>query len=59
MAKLIVLSIILANAGVPIWLSRRPSPRSSLRQSQLMTTAFVFLWAYMCLTWYPQLVPLD
>jgi hypothetical protein len=59
MAKLILLSIILVNTGVPIWLSQRASPRRNLRYAVLLTTLFVVVWAYMCLKIYPQLVPLD
>jgi hypothetical protein len=59
MAKLILLSIILVNTGVPIWLSQRGSPRRSLRYAVLLTTLFVVFWGYMCLKIYPRLVPLD
>ncbi len=59
MAKLILLSIILVNTGVPIWLSQRPSPRRNLRNAVLLTTLFVVFWGYMCLKIYPRLVPLD
>lgn len=59
MAKLIILSIILVHVAVPVWLSERPGPRRWLRRTQWITTLFIVIWAYMCLKWYPQLVPLD
>jgi hypothetical protein len=59
MAKLILLSIIFVNAGVPIWLSQGTSPRRNLRYAVLLTTLFVVFWGYMCIKIYPRLVPLD
>ena len=58
MAKLILLSVVLVGFLVPISLSTRRAPRRALRQAQIAAAAFVIVWAYMCLTWYPQLVPL-
>jgi hypothetical protein len=57
--KLILLSIIFVSAGVPIALSGSRSPRRALRRAQWIALAFVLVWAYMCIAWYPQLVPLD
>jgi hypothetical protein len=59
MAKLILLSIVLVGIVVPILLSTRRSPRRALRQAQAIALGFIVVWAYMCLTWYPDLVPLE
>ena len=59
MAKLIVLSIIFFTVGVPIAMSTRPAPRRTVRLIQILSVVWIFTWAYMCLTWYPQIVPLD
>ncbi len=59
MAKLILLSIVLVSIALPIRLSARAAPRRALRLTQWIVASFVFVWAYMCLSWYPQLVPLD
>ena len=59
MAKLILLSIILVTVGLPMVLSTRSSPKRTLRTIQIVCLAFVFVWAWMCLTIYPQLVPVD
>jgi len=58
MAKLIILSIVLVSMGVPAWLSTSPRPRKALRQAQGYVLLFVILWGYLCLNWYPDLVPL-
>jgi hypothetical protein len=59
MAKLILLSIVLVSVAVPIRMSSRGSPRRALRSAQWITFAFVFLWAFMCIWWYPELVPVE
>ena len=59
MPKLILLSIVLMSVAVPIRFSTRSAPRRALRLTQWILAAFVFVWAYMCVSWYPQLVPLD
>jgi hypothetical protein len=59
MAKLIILSIIFFTVGVPIAMSTRPAPRRTVRTIQILTVVYIFIWAYMCLNWYPQLTPLD
>jgi hypothetical protein len=56
--KLIILSIVIVSMGVPAWLSTSPRPRQALRQSQTVVFLFVLVWGYMCLHWYPALVPL-
>jgi hypothetical protein len=58
MAKLIILSILLVSIGVPAWLSGSPQPRKALRKAQVIVTLFVVVWGYLCLHWYPELVPL-
>lgn len=59
MPKLILLSILLFTVGVPIVMAKRPAPHRSLRALQLWTVVAALAWAYACLTWYPQLVPID
>jgi hypothetical protein len=59
MAKLILLSVVLVGLVVPILLSARRSPRRALFQAQAIALGFVVIWAYMCLSWYPDLVPLE
>ncbi len=59
MAKLVILSIVIVSMAVPIALSARPSPQRALRRAQWLVVAFVFVWAAMCLLWYPQLQPLQ
>ncbi len=57
MAKLIILSIVIVSFAVPIWLSTSPKPKRALRQMQWIILGFIVVWAYMCLHWYPELVP--
>jgi hypothetical protein len=59
MAKLILLSIVMVGVLVPIAMSTRRRPRKALRAAQIVAVSFVVVWAYMCITWYPQLVPLE
>ncbi len=59
MAKLMLLSIVLVCVFVPAILAPRRSPRRSLRLAQIVSVGFVVVWAYMCIAWYPQLVPLE
>jgi hypothetical protein len=59
MAKLILLSVILVAVVVPVWLSTRRQSRRALRTAQLVSISFVVVWAYLCILWYPQLVPLE
>jgi hypothetical protein len=56
LAKLILLSVVLVSVLIPIRLSTRAVPRRALRSAQWMTVAFVVVWAFMCIWWYPQLV---
>jgi hypothetical protein len=58
MEKLIILSIVLVSMAVPGWLSTASRPRKALRQTQGIVFVFVLLWGYLCLHWYPDLVPL-
>jgi hypothetical protein len=57
-AKLIILSILIVSIAVPAWLSGSPQPQKALRRTQGIIVLFVLVWAYMCLSWYPALVPL-
>ena len=59
MPKLILLFIVGAMAVVPVFFATRKSARKALREVQLVFVAAVCVWAYMCINWYPQLVPLD
>jgi hypothetical protein len=59
MAKLIILSIVLVSFAVPVWFSTSTQPRRALRRVQQIILVFIVVWAYMCLHWYPQLVPLE
>jgi hypothetical protein len=57
--KLILLSIVIFTAVVPVTLASRPAPRRTLRLIQILTFIAVFLWALACRRWYPQLVPVE
>ena len=59
MAKLILLSVVLVSMIIPIRVATRPSPKRALRRVQWMIVAFVFVWAFLCIFWYPALVPLE
>jgi hypothetical protein len=59
MAKLILLSVVIVGIVVPIALSTRRAPKKTLRLVQVVCLGFVLVWAYLCITWYPQLVPVD
>lgn len=59
MAKLILLSIVLASMAIPIRLCARPSPKRALKRAQWTIVALVVLWAFLCIVWYPALVPLE
>jgi len=58
-SKLILFSIVLVSVAVPIRLSTRRSAKRALRYTQWIILAFILLWAYLCIAWYPRLVPLD
>lgn len=59
MAKLITLVVILWSVLVPIAMCTRPAPKRVLRSIQILTFGVVVIWAYLCLAYYPQLVPVD
>jgi hypothetical protein len=59
MASLILLALILFSVLVPIGVSKTKSPRKTLRRVQIATVVVAFVWAYLALTYYPQLVQLD
>ena len=59
MSKLVLLSIVFVSFAVPMWLARSTQPRRALRRVQWIIFAFIVVWAYMCLKWYPQLVPVQ
>jgi hypothetical protein len=58
MAKLIILSVVLMSFIVPIYLSTQPSAKKALRKAQTWLVVYIVIWAFMCLYWYPELVPL-
>jgi hypothetical protein len=57
-AKLIIFSIVLVSFFAPVWASTAPRPKRTLRRLQWGMLLFCFVWAYMCLKWYPDLVEL-
>ena len=59
MAKFIMLSIVLVSMGLPLRMSSSRGPRRALRFVQWATAAFVVVWAYTCIFWYPRLVPIE
>jgi hypothetical protein len=59
MAKLIILSIVLASFAIPILLSISPQPKRALRRVQKLILIYIVIWALMCLYWYPSLVSLE
>jgi hypothetical protein len=59
MAKLIILSIVLVSFAVPVWFSTSVQPRRALRRAQRIIFVFIIVWAYMCIHWYPRLVPIE
>jgi hypothetical protein len=59
MGKLILLSLFLVSFAVPIRLSTRAAPHTALRRAQWITIAYVFLWAYLCVSWYPHYVSIE
>jgi hypothetical protein len=59
MAKLIILSIVIMSFAVPVRLSTAARPRLALRRAQQIIAVFIVIWTFMCLRWYPTLVPLE
>jgi hypothetical protein len=57
-AKLIILSIIIMTFVVPAFLAASPRPKQALKRTQAIMLVYIVIWAYMCVRWYPQLVPL-
>jgi hypothetical protein len=58
MAKLIILSVLLMSVALPTRFSTAPNPRKALRKTQLLVGLFVVVWGFLCLNWYPVLVPM-
>jgi hypothetical protein len=56
--KLIIFSIVIVSFALPVWLSPASRPRRTLRRLQWTMLLLVIVWAYMCLKWYPHIVPL-
>ena len=59
MAKLILLAIVLFTSVLPLVESSSANPRRTIRRIQILTALGVFVWAYACRTWYPQLVHVE
>jgi hypothetical protein len=59
MAKLILLLLILFTTLFPIAVQGSKSPRRTLKTVQLSALVMTFVWAYLTLTYYPQLQPAD
>ncbi|MDB4993421.1 MAG: hypothetical protein JWM74_853 [Myxococcaceae bacterium] len=59
MAKLILLSVILFSVIVPIVFAKTKSPKRTLRGIQIATLVSVAIWAFLCLTFYPAMVPIE
>jgi hypothetical protein len=58
-AKLLLLSVVLASVALPVVLSRRPSPRRSIRRLLGAMAVIILVWAYLCLSLYPQWVHVE
>jgi hypothetical protein len=59
MEKLILLAVVILSFAVPIWYSKAPAPRRTLRRIQWFIFASIIVWSYLCLHWYPRLVHLE
>ncbi len=59
MAKLILLAIVLFTSIVPLAVSSSANPRRMVRRVQIWTIVCVFVWAFACRVWYPQLVHVE
>ena len=59
MAKLILLSVILFSVIVPIVFATTKSPKRTLRGIQIAAVVSVAIWAFLCLTFYPAMVPIE
>jgi hypothetical protein len=59
MAKLILLLLILFSTLVPIFAAGTKTPKKTLRTVQIATVIMTFVWAYLCVTYYPTMVTVD
>jgi len=59
MANLILLLLILFSTLVPLFVAGSKSPKRTIRNVQIATVVMTFVWAYLCLSYYPQLVTID
>jgi hypothetical protein len=57
LAKLIIFAVVLASFGVPTWLAMDQRPKRAVRKMQMIMFVFILVWAYLCLHWYPAIVP--
>jgi hypothetical protein len=59
MAKLILLLLILFSTLVPLFAAGSKSPKRTMRTVQVATAIMTFVWAYLCLAYYPQMVSIE
>jgi hypothetical protein len=59
MAKLALLSVLIATIALPILLAERQKPRATLRLLVVLMIVVIVTWAQLCLHYYPSVVPLD
>jgi hypothetical protein len=59
MAKLITLFLILFTTLAPIAVSKSKSPKRTVKTLKYATVGMTFLWAWLTLTYYPQMVSID
>ena len=59
MAKLILLSVIIASIAIPILIAERPRPQATVRFLTILMIVIIVVWSQLCLWMYPTLVPLD
>lgn len=58
MAKLIILSIVIMSFAIPVSQSLDKRPARALKRVRQIMAVFIVIWAFMCLRWYPAIVPL-
>ncbi|MFN0064058.1 MAG: hypothetical protein ACKVPX_16240 [Myxococcaceae bacterium] len=55
MAKALVLSVLVALLGIPLWASKEASPRRALKRAIVMTLAFNVVYTLATLFIYPKI----
>jgi hypothetical protein len=51
--------LILFSTLAPLLVAGSKSPKRAVRNLQIATVFVIFVWAYLCLTYIPQLVSVD